>query len=117
MNPYEEAKDEEATIHRPDPDDVPIEEEAMETIPKVNNQTHKAPETEEFVTHELMDSLPKKISDTVDTSGAKRQHSPNHSDSDKDNRCPVEDTSLIPFSSSPTQGEWQKVEKKKGRKS
>ena len=58
MNPYEAAEDEEATIPPSDHDDVPIEEEATETIPKANIQTHKVPEMEEFVTQELMDSLP-----------------------------------------------------------
>eukprot|EP00253_Pinus_taeda_P003030 PITA_03030 len=110
------AKDEDATIPPPNPDDVPIEEEATETIPKVNNQTHKTPETEKSIAQELMDSLPEKIPDTTDTSRTKRQHSPDHSDSDKENPRPVEGTSLILYSSSPTQGEWRKVEKTKGRK-
>jgi len=39
-----------------------------------------------------------------------------HADSNKDNPRPVEDTSLALVSSLPTQGEWRKVEKKKGRK-
>lgn len=116
MNPYEEAEDEEATIPPLDPYDVPIEEEAMETIPKANNQTHRMPETKQIIAQELMDTLPKKILDTSDTSGAKRQHSPYHSHSDNENPCPVEGTSLILFSSSLTQGEWRKVEKKKWRK-
>lgn len=119
MNPYEATEDEEAIIPPPDLDDVPVEEEDTEkehSIPKANNQTHKEPETKEFVSQDLMDSLPKKILDTTDTSGAKRLHFPDHSDSDKDNPRPVEDTSLVLFSSSPTQGELRKVEKKKGKK-
>ncbi|MCY6524807.1 hypothetical protein, partial [Actinobacillus pleuropneumoniae] len=73
-------------------------------------------ETEEFVSHDLMDSLLEKIPDTMDTSGAKRHHTLDHSDSDKENPHPMEDTSLVLFWSLPTQGEWRKVEKKKGRK-
>lgn len=101
----------------PDADDVPVEEEDKEKehpIPKENNQTHKEPDPEEFVTHDLMDSLPGKIPGTMDISGAKRHHTSDHSNSDKDNPRPLEDTSLTQFSSLPTQGEWRK--EKKGRK-
>jgi len=102
----------------PDPEDVPVEKEDTEKehpIPQENNQIHKELETVEFVPHDLMDSLSEKIPDTMDTSGAKRLHSSDHSDSDKDNPHP-EDTSLVLFSSLPTQGEWRKLEKKKWRK-
>lgn len=102
VNLGEAAKDEEATIPPLAHDDGPIEEVAMETTP----MTHKAPATKEYVVQDLKDSLLEKIPDITDTSGAKRHHFLDHSDLDKENPHPVEDTSLVLFSSSLTQGEW-----------
>jgi len=48
--------------------------------------------------------------------GIKRQHHPDTSDSDKDTGSLNAKTQLAIVSTEPTQGEWRKVEKKKGRK-
>lgn len=106
MNPEEETEDEEADNPPPEHDDDPIGGEATATTPIANNQVRKSPEPEKLAAQAMMASLPKKNPVLEDTSGAKRHHSPKHSDTDKDTPCIVEDTSLVLFSSSPTQGEW-----------
>lgn len=63
-----------------------------------------------------MESQPEKASDIMELSGTKRQHKSDTSDSDKENPRPGEENpfQLVPMH--PVQGEWRKVEKKKGRK-
>lgn len=101
----------------PDHDDDPIGGEATPSSPIANNQVHMSPESENLAAQGMLASLLKKNPVPEDSSGAKRHHSLEHSDSDKDAPCIVENSSLVLISSSPTQGEWRKVEKKKGRKS
>lgn len=63
-----------------------------------------------------MDSQLEKVLETMDTNGTKRLHTSDNSNSDKDNAWHVANISLALVSLMPTQGEWRKVEKKKGRK-
>lgn len=48
--------------------------------------------------------------------GIKRHHKSDTSDSDKEGGSQKAETQLVIASIKPTQGEWRKVEKKKGRK-
>jgi len=52
----------------------------------------------------------------MEISGAKRQYASDTSDSDKENPRPNNENLLQFVPMVPTQGEWHKVEKKKGRK-
>ena len=54
---------------------------------------------------------PSKDNEASNTSGNKRQHSSDTSDSDKDNGAITEDTQLALISATPTQGAWRKVKK------
>lgn len=57
-----------------------------------------------------------KTSEDLNMGGIKRQHPSDTSDSDKDTAPQEAETQLVLASIKPTQGEWRKVEKKKGRK-
>ena len=81
-----------------------------------DNHTKKESETQELHPQSSMDSQPVNIPDTMDTSGSKWLPTSNNSYSDKENPLPEDDTSLALVSLMQTQGEWCKVEKKKGRK-
>jgi len=116
VNPEEEIEDEGAVKPPPEQHDDPIREDAAAATPMANNQEHKSLDFRKIVAQALMDSLAEKIPDFEDMSGAKRQHSREHSNTDKDNPCILGDSSLVLFSSSLALGEWRKVEKKKGRK-
>lgn len=64
-----------------------------------------------------MESQSGKNINSIEISGIKRQHSPDASDSDKENPRPDKENPLQLVPIIPSQGKWQKVEKKKGRKS
>lgn len=81
-----------------------------------DNHTNKESETQELHPQSSMDSQPVNIPDAMDTSGSKWLPTSNNSYSDKENPLPEDDTSLTFVSLMQTQGEWCKVEKKKGRK-
>jgi len=83
-----------------------------EPIPNENNQV----ETQETSPQGLMESQPEKNSDTMENSGTKRLHASDTSDSDKENPRPGAKNPLQLVPTIPSQGEWYKVEKKKGRK-
>lgn len=63
-----------------------------------------------------MESKPKKMPDTMENSGTKRLHTLDTFDSDKENPRPGTENPLQFVSTMLSQGEWCKVEKKKGRK-
>jgi len=102
-------------IFSPPVSDEEEEVDVEHPIPNEDNQMNKEPEIQELNPQFPMDSQPAKILDTMDTNGSKR-HTSDNSDSDKDNPQPMAKTSLALVSSMPTQGEWRKVGKKKGRK-
>jgi len=115
VNLEEETEDEGVVNPPPKQHDDPIGEDAMAATPMANNQEHKSPDSGKIAAQASMDSLEEKIPNLEEMSGAKRQHSPKYSDTDKENPCILGDSSLVLFSSSPALGEWRKVEKK-GRK-
>lgn len=89
------------------------EEEEYEEEEPVPNET----ETQKTPTQEPMESQSGKNSNPMEISGTKRQHSLDTSDSDKKNPRPDDENPLQIVPIIPSQGEWRKVEKKKGRKS
>lgn len=64
---------------------------------------------------EHIDTALARISDTMDMSRTKRQHTSDALDSHKDNPQPVAETTLALITPTESQGGWRKVEKKKGR--
>lgn len=77
---------------------------------------NEEPKAEDLNPQDLIDSQLVKILETMDINGTKRHHISHTLDFDKDNPQPVADTSLALVSTLPTQGEWCKVQKKKGQK-
>lgn len=64
-----------------------------------------------------METQSEKNTNSMEIGGTKRQHSPEAHDLDKENPRPGEENPLQLVPIIPSQGEWQKFEKKKGRKS
>lgn len=99
------------TFPPPDPEE---EEEGEEELPIPNENSQVEPQ--EQSPQVPMEPQPEKAFDTIELSGTKRQHKSDTSDSDKENPQPSEENPLQLVPMHPAQGEWHKVEKKKGRK-
>ena len=96
-------------------------EEEEELVPPGNQQTTQEPEAQKKDTTVLVDPhFQTKQSDrnVVDSSsrGIKRNHTSETSDSDKDTGTQHVENQIVLSTCEPSQGEWRKVEKKKGRK-
>lgn len=95
-------------------EDTTIEEDEIENQ-KDNTADNKAPQSrsEQVETQQNQSQM---ISMDQSMGGIKRQHHSDTSDSDKETGPPNETTQIVIASAEPIQGEWRKVEKKKGRK-
>jgi len=121
VNPEEEIEDE----GEPDPPseqhDDPIGENTAAATPTTNNQEHLSSDSGKFTTSVNKNSkTPQNQGEMTSTDpsmgGTKRHHLSDTSDSDKETGFQTAKTQLVIASTEPTQGEWRKVEKKKGRK-
>lgn len=88
-------------------DDIIIEE-AKKGNQKENISDNKAPQ--------FHPNQAEKTNDDQNMGGTKQHHQSDTSDSDKETGLQKVETQLVIATIEPTQGEWRKVEKKKGRK-
>ena len=106
----------------PPPDSEEDESEEEEGLaPPGNKETTQEPKAQTKDTTALVDPhIQMKQSDrnVVDTGsgGIKRHHTSETSDSDKDTGTKSTENQIVLVTCEPSQGEWRKVEKKKGRK-
>ena len=106
----------------PPPDSEEDEsEEEEELAPSENTQPTQGPEVQtKDMTAPVEPHLQTNQSErnTVDTGngGIKRHHTSETSDSDKDTGTQNAENQIVLVTCEPSQGEWRKVEKKKGRK-
>ena len=98
-----------------------LQEEEEEPSPHENKKIDTSLGTQEQEMQDPLDTTTKIQQDMVpgapDSGGYKRTHTSDTSDSDKDNGAQAEENQLVLIETTPTQGAWHKVEKKKGRKS
>ena len=106
----------------PPPDSEEDEsEEEEELVPPESKQPTQEPEVQTEDKTALMDPLRQsKQSDRngedMSSGGIKRHHTSETSDSDKDTGTHIAENQIVLATCVPSQGEWRKVEKKKGRK-
>lgn len=121
VNPEEEIKDEGERNAPPEQHEDPIGENTATTTPTANNQEHLFSDSGKITTstnkstknHQNQAEM---ASMDPSMGGIKRHHHSDTSDSDKETGPQNVEIQLVIASIEPTQGEWRKVENKKGRK-
>lgn len=100
-------------------DDSTTENEESENE-ETGNQEGNTPDqkTPQFYTNQAETQHEQAVLSNTDhgMGGNKRQQHPDSSDSDKESGLQKSESQLVIVPTEPTQGEWRKVEKKKGRK-
>eukprot|EP00253_Pinus_taeda_P017483 PITA_17483 len=115
-----ESRGKDGNFPPPDSDDEESEAEEDDTLAE-KEEVSKEKENKEDVISANKDTKfhqnqAEKTNEEQNMGGNKRHHHSDTSDSDKETGSQNADTQIVIVSAEPTQGEWRKVEKKKGRK-